>query len=346
MRWKGDELMERQIYPLNAAICAAAAVVGKKESEGPLGGEFDLHDVDDRFGQDTWEKAESEMQRRALSLAIDKSGLGAEGIDLLLAGDLLNQCIGSAYGHLEFGIPFLGLYGACSTSVEGLLLASLLVGEGRASAAAVGTSSHNCAAERQYRFPIEYGGQRPPTAQWTVTGSGAFIVMPADRSPADSVLVVEGMVGRVVEKGIRDANNMGAAMAPAAIDTLTRYFDASGTCAEDFDLIVTGDLGREGSAILCELMAAEGFSLGDRHTDCGRLIYDPLTQDVHAGGSGCGCCAVVTAAHFLPRLRRGEMRDILVMATGAMMSPDSVKQGQPIPAVAHLVRLQAPRGEN
>jgi len=337
--------MQREIYTVNAAIVGAASVVGHKEYAGPLGREFDLHDDDDRFGQDTWEKAESEMQRRALSLALDKSGMAADQIDMMLAGDLLNQCIGSAYGHLEFGIPFLGLYGACSTSVEGLMLASLLVGEGRAAAAAVVTSSHYCAAERQYRFPLEYGGQRPPTAQWTVTGSGSFVVVPGERAPASAVRITEAMVGRVVEKGICDANNMGAAMAPAAIDTLTRYFDASRTAPTDFDLIVTGDLGREGSDILAELMAAQGLPLEDRHTDCGRLIYSPRAQDVHAGGSGCGCCAVVTAAHILPRLQRRELRDVLIMATGAMMSPDSVKQGQPIPAVAHLIRLQAPKGE-
>lgn len=334
--------MQTQIYPLRAAVSAAASVVGVKETAGPLGECFDLHDTDDRFGQDTWEKAESEMQRRALSLAIDKSGLALTDFDLLFAGDLLNQCVGSAYGLLEFGIPYFGLYGACSTAAEGLLLASLMVSGGGAHCAAAVTSSHNCSAERQYRFPLEYGGQRPPTAQWTVTGSGAFVVLPDDRAPAGSVRIVEGMPGRVVEKGVKDANNMGAAMAPAAIDTLTRYFDASGKTAADFDLILTGDLGKVGSAILCELMDAQGTPLGDRHNDCGLLIYDLEGQDMHAGGSGCGCSAVVLAGHILPRLARGELHDVLFMATGAMMSPDSIKQGQAIPAVAHLLHLRAP----
>lgn len=333
--------MQTQIYPLRAALLAAASVVGCKESDGPLGACFDLHDADDRFGQETWEKAESEMQRRALSLAIDKSGRSAKEIDLLFAGDLLNQCVGSAYGLLEFGIPYFGLYGACSTAAEGLLLASLLISGGHAACAAAVTSSHYCSAERQYRFPIEYGGQRPPTAQWTVTGSGAFVVTTPDSAPTGSVMLVEGMPGRVVEKGVRDANNMGAAMAPAVIDTLTRYFEASGKCADDFDLILTGDLGREGSAILCELMAAQGTPLGDRHADCGTLIYDLERQDMHAGGSGCGCSAVVLAGHILPRMLRGELRELLFVGTGAMMSPDSLKQGQAIPGVAHLLYLRS-----
>lgn len=333
--------MQTKLYPLRAAVLAAASVVGHAEAAGPLGGCFDHCDwEEDRFGQQTWEKAESEMQRRALSLAIDKSGLALADVDLLFAGDLLNQCIGSAYGLLEFGIPYLGLYGACSTAAEGLFLASLSVSGGGAQTAAAVTSSHYCAAERQYRFPIEYGGQRPPTAQWTVTGSGAFIVMQADCAPAGCVQIIEGMPGRVVEKGIKDANNMGAAMAPAAIDTLTRYFDATGKTAADFDLILTGDLGREGSAILCELMDAQGTPLGDRHADCGVLIYDLKEQDKHAGGSGCGCSAVVLAGHILPKLARGELRNVLFMATGAMMSPDAVKQGQAIPGVAHLLHLR------
>ncbi len=337
---EGNDFLQTQIYPLRAALCAAASVVGEKESEGPLGGCFDLHDADDRFGQDTWEKAESEMQRRALSLAIDKSGLCAEDIDLLFAGDLLNQCIGSAYGLLEFKIPYFGLYGACSTAAEGLLLSALMISGGNAACAAAVTSSHFCSAERQYRFPIEYGGQRPPTAQWTVTGSGAFIVTSPERAPETAVMLVEGMPGRVVEKGVRDANNMGAAMAPAVIDTLTRYFTASGKTADDFDLILTGDLGREGSAILCELMDAQGTPLGDRHADCGTLIYDLKRQDMHAGGSGCGCSAVVLAGYILPQMQRGALREILFIGTGAMMSPDSIKQGQAIPGVAHLVHLR------
>lgn len=333
--------MQTKLYPLRAAILAGASVVGHTEAAGPLGGCFDHCDwKDDRFGQETWEKAESEMQRRALSLALDKSGLPVSAVDLLFAGDLLNQCIGSAYGLLEFGIPYLGLYGACSTAAEGLLVASMAVSGGGAQAAAAVTSSHYCAAERQYRFPIEYGGQRPPTAQWTVTGSGAFVVTAAERAPDRCVQIIEGMPGRVVEKGIKDANNMGAAMAPAAIDTLTRYFDATGRTAADFDLILTGDLGREGSAILCELMDAQGTPLGDRHADCGTLIYDLEGQDKHAGGSGCGCSAVVLAGHILPKLARGELRDVLFMATGAMMSPDAVKQGQAIPGVAHLLHLR------
>ena len=332
--------MHRKPIELNASILSAAGVVGRKEKEGPLGDSFDLHDPDDRFGQKTWEGAESEMQRRALNLALAKIEGEDSRLDALFAGDLLNQCVGSAYGLLSFDVPYFGLYGACSTCAEGLMLASITVTGGAFSRAASVTSSHYCAAERQYRTPIEYGAQRAPTAQWTVTGSGAFLVANGKETGGLGVSVTRAMPGKVVDAGINDAGNMGAAMAPAALDTLIRFFASTGQTPRDYDRIVTGDLGFEGGSILCELMRAEGIEMGDRYTDCGMLIYDPKRQDVHGGGSGCGCSAVVLACHLLPRMIRGELERILFLSTGAMMSPDSLKQGQNIPAIAHLLELE------
>ena len=330
--------MKRTLIPLEAVIRAAASAVGKKEAEGPLGDLFDLRDPDDRFGSTTWEAAESEMQRMAFNAALAKANVTDCGIGALFAGDLLNQCVGSAYGLMDFDIPYFGLYGACSTSAEGLLLASMAVTGGFFGCCASVTSSHYCAAERQYRTPIEYGAQRAPTAQWTVTGAGAFIV---ERAATDQrgAVIVGGMAGKVRERGISDASNMGAAMAPAAEDTLMRFFKESGTVPLDYDLIVTGDLGFEGGAILCDLMRANGYPMDGNYTDCGQLIYNRKRQDVHGGGSGCGCSAVVLASYLLPRLVRGDLSRILFLATGAMMSPDSIKQGRAIPAVAHLLEI-------
>lgn len=330
--------MAKGIIELNSGIEAAASVVGKNEHEGPLGECFDMHDDSDYFGTDTWEKAESEMQRRALALAMKKSGLSVNDIGALYAGDLLNQCTASAYGLLEYDIPFFGLYGACSTSVEGLILSSVYQSAGHADKTAVVVSSHYCSAERQYRSPVEYGAQRSPTAQWTVTGAGAFIIGSGGKAK-----ICAALPGIVVEKGINDASNMGAAMAPAAAHTLARFFSESGTSPRDYDLIVTGDLGYEGGAILCDLMLSEGKDIRNNYTDCGMLIYSKGTQDKHAGGSGCGCAATVAASYLLPKVESGELGNILLMATGAMMSPMSIMQGQSIPAVAHLVNIRKAR---
>ena len=330
--------MAKGIIELNSGIEAAASVVGKNEFQGPLGALFDMHDDSDRFDTDTWEKAESEMQRRAFGLAMKKAGVRDNDIGALFAGDLLNQCVASSYGLLEYNIPFLGLYGACSTSVEGLLLASVYHSAGHAEKTAVVVSSHYCSAERQYRSPVEYGAQRTPTAQWTVTGAGAFVVGNGGKAK-----IRAAMPGIVVEKGINDAANMGAAMAPAALDTLKRFFAESGTKPKDYDLIVTGDLGYEGGAILCDLMLADGYDIRNNYTDCGMLIYSKSEQDKHAGGSGCGCAATVTAAYLLPKIESGELSNILLMATGAMMSPMSIMQGESIPAVAHLINIRTAR---
>ncbi len=332
--------MDHMPIVTSARMISAASVVGKKEKEGPLGGCFDLFDPTDRFGAPSWEMAESEMQRMALNLALKRAELTRGEIDALFAGDLLNQCVGSAYGLLPFAIPYFGIYGACSTSAQGLILASMAVSGGGLERACVVTSSHYCSAERQFRTPVEYGGQRAPTAQWTVTGAAAFAVARGEAG----VLISRVMPGRICDAGISDVSNMGAAMAPAALDTLLRFFRATGEEPTDFDLIVTGDLGFEGGAILRELAEAEGYSMTDRHTDCGMLIYDQKRQDVHSGGSGCGCSATVLASHFLPKLQRGELRRILFLATGALMSPDSLKQGASIPGVAHLVELKGGMG--
>ena len=330
--------MRKDVLELHTNILASASVVGKKESAGPLGRLFDLKGEDDRFGAKTWEGAESEMQHLALNTLLAKSGKKEQEIDALFAGDLQNQCVGSAYGLLDFDLPYFGLYGACSTCAEGLLLASMALDSGCEYCAAV-TSSHNCVAERQYRSPIEYGSQRAPTAQWTVTGAGAFLL---GKGENESVKIGRGCPGRVIEMGIRDLANMGAAMAPAALDTLLRFFETTGERPENYDRIVTGDLGFEGGSILQDLMRAEGVPLGKRYLDCGQLIYDREAQDVHAGGSGCGCSAVVLASYFLPLLKARSLRRILFLSTGAMMSPDSIKQGRAIPAIAHLLELEAP----
>lgn len=279
------------------------------------------------------------MQRLALGLALSKSGLKEDDLEAMFAGDLINQCISSSYGLSAYRIPFLGLFGACSTCAEGLLLGAL---SGLDRCAAV-TSSHFCSAERQFRFPLEYGGQRPPTSQWTVTGSGAFILSSLERDcvrvQGDFVPeITELLPGCIVDRGISDAGNMGAAMAPAAADTLERYFQAGHT-PEESDLIVTGDLGTEGSAILPDLLAAKGYDISERHADCGKMIFDPASSDTHAGGSGCGCSAVVLAADLLESMKKGSLRDILFVGTGALMNSLAVNQGRTIPGIAHLVRI-------
>lgn len=320
-------------------ISACYTVVGIKESNGPLGQLFDEHCDDDKFTKDSWEKAESEMQKRAFAGALKKSGFIDTDVDILLAGDLLNQCVGSAYGLLDFDIPYLGLYGACSTCAEGLAIGACLYSGNIIDLYGAVTSSHYCSSERQFRYPLEYGGQRTPTAQWTTTGAGAYVV-----GNEGKVAISQVLFGKAIDMGITDINNMGAAMAPAAIDTLTRYFEQTGHSPKDFDLIVTGDLGYEGSEILKDLLLGKGIDITKNHTDCGLMIFDRERQDVHAGGSGCGCSAVVMGASVIPRIERGELKKVLFIGTGALMSPMTLFQGGSIPAIAHLVRLEY-RGE-
>ncbi len=317
---------------------AYAAVGGKKEGEGPLARDFDILCDDASFGEQTWEKAESRLQKEAVKKALEKARLSGGDIDLIFAGDLLNQCVGSTYGLRELEIPFLGLYGACSTMAESLAVASLFVDNGLAERAAAVTSSHFCSAERQFRFPLEYGGQRPPTAQWTATAAGAVIVGPARRPP----FVREVTIGKITDLGITDANNMGAAMAPAAASTIETFFRDTGTVPREYDRILTGDLGRVGTALLLDLLKRQGIDLSQNHDDCGLMLYDE-EQDVHAGGSGCGCSASVLCGHVLPRIASGVYKDVLFVATGALMSPTSVQQGESIPGIAHLVHLSHKR---
>lgn len=323
----------------NVRIAGYSSVVGKRESEGPLGADFDIHDKSEKFGMSTWEQSESEMQRLALNLALSKAKLPQDAVDIIFAGDLQNQCVGSVYGAEDFGAGYFGLYGACSTFAEGLILASAAVSAGYAERCAAVTSSHFCAAERQYRYPLEYGGQRTPTSQRTVTGSGAMIIS----SSGDGPRISEVMAGRIVNKGIKDVNNMGAAMAPAAIDTIERYFAETGYSPSDFDMILTGDLGAEGHAITLEYLKRRGIDISRNYSDCGLMIYNRSEQDMHAGGSGCGCSASVMCGHIMKRIERGELGDVLYIATGALMSPSSLQQGLSIPGIASLVRITSER---
>ena len=316
------------------SVIGSASVVGKKEGEGPLAATFDHISQDDTFGERSWEKAESAMQKLALAAALNKAGLSVSGLDYLLAGDLLNQCIGSGFAVRGQDVPFFGLYGACSTMVESLSLAAMLLDGGYGTKIAAMTSSHFCSAERQYRSPLEYGGQRTPTAQWTVTGSGCVIL--ADQGPGPYVTHVT--TGKIVDKGIKDAANMGAAMAPAAYATIAAHFQDTGRKPSDYDLIVTGDLGQLGRDIVADWFHRDGMDLKNLN-DCGTLIYDLEGQDVHCGGSGCGCSAVVLAGMLLNGMAEGRWKRILFCGTGALLSPTSSQQGESIPSICHAVTL-------
>lgn len=316
-------------------IINSAAIVGVKEGKGPLRESFDDVLTDDMWGEDSWEKAESKLQRETAQTALKKAQLSPKDIDYILAGDLLNQCVGANYGMRNFGIPFFGLYGACSTMVESLSLGSMLVAGGFANKVMCSTSSHFCSAEIQFRNPLEYGGQRTPSAQWTVTGAGCAILSSNGEGPK----ITHVTTGKIVDKGVSDISNMGAAMAPAAIDTLIAHFTDTGLRPDDYDLILTGDLGTIGSDILTELMMEEGYDITEQHNDCGKMMFDIEEQDVHAGGSGCGCCGSVLCGHIMNELKQGVYDRILVMATGALMNTVTVNQGETIPAIAHAVTI-------
>ena len=321
-------------------IVSFASVCGKKESEGPLGKKFDKIFDDTTLGEDTWEKAESQLQSESVNKALEKSKLDKNDIDFIFAGDLLNQCISSTFGLRELNVPFLGQFGACSTMAQTLALASIMVETKVAKNCIAVTSSHFCSAERQFRFPLEYGGQRTPSAQWTVTGSGAVIL--GEKSQNDNDPFVNSVcIGKITDLGIKDANNMGAAMAPAAASTLSDFFKDTKTSPSDYDLILTGDLGEVGSRLLYELLEKENIDISKKHSDCGLMIFDQKAQDVHAGGSGCGCSASVLCSVILNKLKNKELNNILFMATGALMSPTSSQQGQSIPSIAHLVNIKS-----
>ena len=323
--------IERPVY-----IRESAAIVGVKEGEGPLRDSFDVVLTDDTLGESTWEKSESKLQKKAVFTALDKAGLEQKDIDYVLAGDLINQCIGAHYCMRDMDIPFLGLYGACSTMTESLSIGAMLIGGGFADNVLCATSSHFCTAEKQFRTPLEYGGQRPPAAQWTVTGSGCAALS----SEKGIAMITHVTSGKVIDKGISDLTNMGAAMAPAAIDTLIAHFKETGFKPSDYDLILTGDLGHIGSDILIDLMGREGYNLRNIHNDCGKMIFDGEKQDTHAGGSGCGCCASVLCGHIMNEFKKGNLNKILVMATGALMNPMIVQQGESIPCIAHAVTIE------
>lgn len=327
----------RQTVQLSSppVITETFSVVGNKEGNGPLQSYFDRIIEDNTFGEDSWEKSESKFMNTAIFSVLQKANLSTSDIQYLLAGDLLNQCSSAHYAVRDTGIPFMGIYGACSTMAEGLGLAALLVDGGFGDHVIATTSSHFCSAEKQFRFPLEYGGQRTPTAQWTVTGSGAVIISAQGSGPQ----ITHVTTGKVVDMGISDVNNMGAAMAPAAADTITAHFQDTGFSPSDYDLIVTGDLGTIGRQLNIDLLSQQGFEISGIVDDCGCMIYDFETEDVHAGGSGCGCSASVFCSKLIHQLRNGTLRNLLFVATGALMSPTSLKQGETIPCVAHAVRI-------
>lgn len=322
-----------------------SAVGGYEEKSGPLGHMFDLCDPTDSFGQKTWEMSEGEMGRCALNIALSKCNLSHSEMDLLVAGDLQNQCVATSVGLDSFGIPFLGVYGACSTCTESLLILSSMIEAGAVSIGACVTTSHNSAAERQFRTPLEYGAQRSPTAQWTSTAAGAFVLSGdcemASGSKLGSVEISDFMVGRIIDGATSDGANMGAAMSFAAADSILEYFSESDLSVRDFDLIVTGDLGKVGSDILRAVLSKRLVGAAERHIDCGNILYDKKRQDAHSGASGCGTSASVLSSYLLPKLESGELRDVLFLSTGALMSPSSLLQGNTIKGIAPVIHLHS-----
>jgi len=330
----GEQTVRFQNPP---SIIETAAIVGQKEGDGPLGGCFDVISEDALFGTDSWEKAESEMSRQTMALAVKKANLQLSDIQYILAGDLLNQETGSTFAARDLGRPFFGLFSACSAIGEAMTLGAMIIDGGFANNVVASASSHFCGAEKTFRFPLELGTQRAPTASWTVTGSGAVVLSAKGVGP----YITAATTGKVVDMGIKDANNMGAAMAPAAADVLTRHLRDLNIQPSHYDIIATGDLGKIGSELLLQLMQKEGYNLQANHTDCGILIYDPKKQDVHAGGSGCGCAAATFAGYFYRQLKRGEIKRMLLIPTGALHSVATVQQGESIPAIAHAVAIES-----
>jgi stage V sporulation protein AD len=324
------------------AIRAAASVVGPKEGEGPLAKYFDRVSDDILFGQESWEKAESEIVKQGIELAVKKAGLTMNQIRYILAGDLLNQGTGSSFGIRTLNRPFFGLFGACSTVGEALTLGAVLIDGGYADHVVAAASSHFCGAEKTFRFPLELGAQRAPTASWTVTGDGALVV--SREGNGDNPYIVAATTGTIVDMGVKDANNMGAAMAPAAAAVIKAHFNDFNIPPEHYDLIVTGDLGHVGSTLLHQLTRDMGINIEKRHADCGAIIFDAQTQNTLSGGSGCGCAAVTFAGYYYQRLLKKELNKILFIPTGALHSVTTVQQGETIPGVAHAVAVSNQRG--
>ena len=334
------------IFENRPEIISFASVAGKKESEGPLGKFFDITSDDDTFGGKCWEEAESRMQMAAFNKALEKAKLKKEDVDYIVAGDLLGQLMASSFGMADMNVPFLGVYGACSTIGEALILGSFLVDGGYADRVMALTSSHFASAEKQFRFPLEYANQRPVSATWTVTGAGAFILASAkkqkDEKTENALAKIAGVTtGKIVDYGIKDSMNMGAVMAPAAAELIAQNLTDFDRQPEDYDAIVTGDLGEVGHEILIDLLNKKGYDISKVHQDCGMLIYDNKTQGTGSGGSGCGCAASTLSAHFLPRLQDGTMKRILFVPTGALLSTVSFNEGQSIPGIAHGVVLES-----
>lgn len=328
----GKQTVQLQNAP---TIAATASIAGPKEGKGPLANYFDQTLDDELWGEKSWEMAESKLVRETLAKIALKAGISVSGLDYILAGDLLNQCIAASFGLRESGVPLFGLYGACSTIGESMSLGAMLIDGGFAANVVCMTSSHFCSAEKQFRFPLELGSQRPPTAQWTVTGSGGALLSSEGKGP----FVTKITTGKIVDMGIKDQNNMGAAMAPAAADTIFAHFEDTGLPQDYYDMVVTGDLGQVGSEILDDLLSSNGVRIGGILNDCGLMIYDK-TQDAHAGGSGCGCSATVFAGFLYDRLKNGKLNKLLFVPTGALLSPTSVQQGETIPCIAHALAIE------
>lgn len=327
------------IFEKKPCIIGAAAVGGRKEGEGPLAGCFDLLLRDDRYEEKTWEKAESKMLKEAMLLAMKKAGRERKDIDLVLSGDLLNQIMSSSFMARDLQLPFLGLYGACSTMTESLLLGAMLTDGGFAHNIVVGASSHFCTAERQFRMPVEHGNQRPPSAQWTATAAGSMVLS----EKGSRIRVDCGTIGKVIDAGVKDANQMGSAMAPAAVDTILNHFADTGRSFSDYDLVLTGDLGYVGKDIAASLLIDAGMDVKmvkERYDDCGTMLYDREKQDVHGGGSGCGCSAAVFSGQVIKRMEDESLSRVLLLSTGAMLSTISSFQGESIPGIAHGVVLE------
>lgn len=333
-------------------IISAASVVAKKEGEGPLGKFFDMVEDDIMFGAKTWEEAESNMVKRAVALAISKADLTTKDIRYMVGGDLLGQLIASSFGVEKMEIPIFGVYGACSTMGESIALASILVEGGYADRTLAFTSSHFAGAEKQFRFPLDYGNQKPLSMSWTVTGSGAVVIATGDdknkgKGPQNdgmedgADIIVKGITpGKIVDYGIKDSMNMGAAMAPAAMETIYQHLTDFKAKPEDYDRIITGDLGSVGKEILIDLLKQKGYDISKVHIDCGMEIYDPQSQDTHAGGSGCGCSAVTLAGYILKRMRKRDWNHVLFVPTGALLSTVSFNEGDPVPGIAHAIVLE------
>lgn len=333
-RGKQSIMLSQPVY-----IRESAAVVGTKEGEGPLGELFDLVSPDDMMGCENWEEAESTLQKEALSLALGKAGLSPKDIRYLLAGDLLAQSVASSYALMDFETPILGVYGACSTCGEALGIGSMVVAGGFADTIACVTSSHFASAEKEFRFPLSYGSQRPKCSTWTVTGSGAYILS-AQKAEYVRALITGITSGKIVDYGIKDSFNMGCCMAPAAADTIYQNMQDFGRRPEDYDRIFTGDLGKVGQQALFDLLEEKGMDITAQHMDCGMLIYDGDKQHTESGGSGCGCSATVLSAYILPKIESGEWKRVLFVPTGALLSKTSFNEGQTIPGIAHAVVLE------